>query len=86
MTRLILDIQKRHHKATKVRGHRQLVATQCPGFDAQAWWDKTKAKPARPGAPALTDGPRPQPAKPGAFAALITVMVTFILSLFGGRK
>lgn len=38
------------------------------------WNETTKSEPAK------------EPAKPGAFAALITVMVTFILSLFGGRK
>lgn len=34
---LIKDILKRHPGA-KVVGHRDLAATQCPGFDVRPWW------------------------------------------------
>lgn len=78
MTRLIREIQARHPTADKVRGHRQLVATQCPGFDARAWWSKTKAQPAPDGAPAVTE-PR---SEGGWLAALINA----ILSIFGRGK
>jgi N-acetylmuramoyl-L-alanine amidase len=79
MTRLIRDIQSRRPSATKVRGHRQLVATQCPGFDAQAWWGKTKAQPAPKDAPALTE-PRSEKIGWGA------IIKAIFAAIFGGRK
>lgn len=41
---LIRDILTRHPDA-KVLGHRDLVATQCPGYDAAAWWAEVNAPP-----------------------------------------
>ena len=37
LVRLIREIQTRQPGA-KVAGHRDLKATQCPGYDAAAWW------------------------------------------------
>ena len=37
---------KAKYPNAQVVGHRDLTATQCPGFDAKAWWVKAKAKPA----------------------------------------
>ena len=53
MRKLIRDIKKRHPSIKRVVGHRDLAATQCPGFDVAAWWAKAKAKPAPRGAPAV---------------------------------
>jgi hypothetical protein len=60
---LIRDIRTRWPKA-KVVGHRDLAATQCPGFDVAAWWatanDFPKAPlslPTTPNAPVLTQTP-----------------------------
>jgi N-acetylmuramoyl-L-alanine amidase len=41
---LIRDILKRHPGA-KVVGHRDLAATQCPGFDVARWWAAVQHKP-----------------------------------------
>lgn len=35
--RLVSDLLARHPGA-EVVGHRDLAATQCPGFDARTWW------------------------------------------------
>lgn len=57
----ITDILNRHPKA-QVNGHRDHVATQCPGFDAGHWWKSLKgervpaAKPTNEKAPAFTWG------------------------------
>lgn len=59
LIKLIRDLLKRYPGA-KVVGHRDLAATQCPGFDVQAWWAKVQKKaspepkPADPAAPAKT--------------------------------
>jgi N-acetylmuramoyl-L-alanine amidase len=45
MTILIRGILRRHPGA-KVVGHRDLAATQCPGFDAASWWAKVDKLPA----------------------------------------
>lgn len=43
MIKLIKDLLKRYPGA-KVVGHRDLAATQCPGFDVPAWWAKVQKK------------------------------------------
>lgn len=59
LIKLIRDLLKRYPGA-KVVGHRDLAATQCPGFDVPAWWAKVQKKaspdpkPAAPTAPAKT--------------------------------
>ena len=40
---LIRDVLRRHPGA-KVVGHRDLAATQCPGFDAARWWASVQHK------------------------------------------
>lgn len=58
---LIRDLLKRYPGA-KVVGHRDLAATQCPGFDVPAWWASVQkqAAPApvtvKPTAPVKTPG------------------------------
>lgn len=54
---LIRSIQARHPAARRVLGHRDLVATQCPGYDAAAWWAEVEGLPAPPARPALADAP-----------------------------
>jgi N-acetylmuramoyl-L-alanine amidase len=46
MVRVIRDLLKRYPNA-KVVGHRDMpgAATQCPGFDAAAWWAEVNKKP-----------------------------------------
>jgi N-acetylmuramoyl-L-alanine amidase len=58
LIKLIRELLKRYPGA-KVVGHRDLANTQCPGFDAAAWWAKVQKKksdpqPAPAGAPAKT--------------------------------
>lgn len=60
LVRLIRDLLKRYPGA-KVVGHRDLAATQCPGFDVQAWWTKVQKK----GAPAEKPADPKAPAKTG---------------------
>jgi N-acetylmuramoyl-L-alanine amidase len=55
LIKLIRDIRKRHPKA-EVVGHRDLAATQCPGFDVRTWWAKVNSAPL----------PSPTPVKPTA--------------------
>ena len=45
MIKLIREMQERFPGAV-VRGHRDMpgAATQCPGFDATAWWDEVQRK------------------------------------------
>lgn len=67
MLQLIADIQKRHPGATKVVGHRNLAATQCPGRDdVAAWWAKNRYREPTPAKPAQS----PLAAFFGALAAL----------------
>jgi N-acetylmuramoyl-L-alanine amidase len=47
--KLIREILTRHPSA-QIVGHRDLAATQCPAYDAAAWWSSVNA-PARPAAP-----------------------------------
>jgi N-acetylmuramoyl-L-alanine amidase len=59
LIKLIRECLKRYPGA-KVVGHRDLAATQCPGFDVRAWWAKVQKKaapdpvPSQSGAPAKT--------------------------------
>lgn len=55
LIKLIRDLVKRYPGA-KVVGHRDLAATQCPGFDVQTWWAKVQKK----------GTPEPKPADSGA--------------------
>lgn len=52
MVQLIHDIQRRWPMAKKVVGHRNLVATQCPGRDGvPAWWSAKQTGTATPSKP-----------------------------------
>jgi N-acetylmuramoyl-L-alanine amidase len=59
LVRLIRELLKKHRGA-KVVGHRDLAATQCPGFDVPVWWARVQKKkapdplPVAEGAPART--------------------------------
>lgn len=55
--RLIRAIQARHPQAVRVLGHRDLVATQCPGYDAAAWWAEVEGRAPPPAQPARDDTP-----------------------------
>jgi hypothetical protein len=47
LVQLIHDIQKRHPSATRVIGHKDLVATECPGLPAGGvaqWWKEKGGK------------------------------------------
>jgi N-acetylmuramoyl-L-alanine amidase len=44
LERLTRDILTRHPSA-KIVGHRDLGATQCPGYDAAQWWASRNADP-----------------------------------------
>jgi N-acetyl-anhydromuramyl-L-alanine amidase AmpD len=52
LTRQILS----RHPGAKICGHRDLVSTQCPGYDAAAWWASVSGASPTPGA-----APRPTP-------------------------
>ena len=47
LVRLIRELLKRYPGA-KVVGHRDLAATQCPGFDVIPWWAAIERPPAVP--------------------------------------
>jgi hypothetical protein len=78
---LTRDILARHPGAA-VTGHRDLVATQCPGYDAAAWWASVQAKPLSPSpvddirAPDTDDKPR------GLLAAILALLAR----IFGKGK
>jgi LysM repeat protein len=61
LIRGIRALMKKHPNA-QVVGHRDLAATQCPGFDVPAWWARVNAtavpkeKPAPADAPVKTPG------------------------------
>jgi len=68
LVKLIRDIRKRHPRV-EVVGHRDLAATQCPGFDVRVWWAKVQKQaapaptPVAPDAPVRTiEPPKPVPA------------------------
>lgn len=68
LANLIRDILTRHPGA-KIVGHRDLGATQCPGYDAAQWWRSVNADPADV-TPSETD-------------RLIDRIIAFLLSLKG---
>ena len=78
LERLYADIKTRH-PIKRIRGHRDYVATQCPGYDVQAW--RAKKKQTR-----VTDAPAVTPVEPLARAQQPRGFLAWLLSLFGGRK
>lgn len=67
MIRVIRELKKRYPNA-KVVGHRDMpgAATQCPGFDAGAWWASVEAKPS---------------ASPGLVGAVIAAVIAVLVFL-----
>lgn len=53
LIRLIRDLLKRYPGA-RVVGHRDLAATQCPGFDVVSWWAAVERAAAAPSVPVVT--------------------------------
>jgi len=64
------------HPGAKVVGHRDLVATQCPAYDAGEWWASVQAVEAKP-APAQLD-PAEQP------RGLLAAILALLARIFGG--
>lgn len=54
--RLVSDLLSRHPGA-EVVGHRDLAATQCPGFDVRSWWAGNAPKATAPTTPAPSAAP-----------------------------
>ena len=52
------------HPGAQVVGHRDLGATQCPGFDVRSWWAAANARP--PVIDSVPPAPLPSPASPVA--------------------
>ena len=50
------------HPGAQVVGHRDLGATQCPGFDVRSWWAAANARP--PVMDSVPPKPLPSPASP----------------------
>lgn len=68
--KLIRDLLKRYPGA-KVVGHRDLAATQCPGFDVVPWWEKVQ-KAAEPSP--VQSKPIQTPPKPSLLAAILSFL------------
>ncbi|MDP0925725.1 N-acetylmuramoyl-L-alanine amidase [Paracoccus onubensis] len=61
------------HPGAEVVGHRDLAATQCPGFDVRSWWVQSQQS-------GLSgDGSHQSP-------SLITLILNFLRAIFGGCK
>lgn len=58
--KLIRECLKRYPGA-KVVGHRDLAATQCPGFDVQSWWARVQKKKAPKSIPPPKEAPARTP-------------------------
>lgn len=78
---LIRDILTRHPGA-KIVGHRDLKSTQCPGYDAAAWWASVNRPAPRPPepVPVLAVGDT-APARPG----LLTAILAALRGIFGPK-
>lgn len=79
--RLVKDILKRHPKA-KVVGHRDLAATQCPGFDVIPWWNGVLRGNAAPPAPAKPSQPPNATKQPEAIPAPSQTLLGLLKLLF----
>lgn len=55
----------RRYPGAKVVGHRDLAATQCPGFDVIPWWDAVQEDSVKAASNAVPT-PTPRPAEPAA--------------------
>lgn len=81
----LIDKMKARFPGAVVEGHRDMpgAATQCPGFDARAWWDGVEKK--RSQRPAQRPTPTPQPA-PQATGGVFAAIIEALRSLFGGKS
>jgi hypothetical protein len=81
MVQLIRDIQKRWPDAKRVVGHKDLVATECPGLPkggVAKWWAAQNVR---------APDPAEQPFNRGVNDALtLSPLRRFLALLFGGRK
>lgn len=77
---LIAEIRslKEKHPQAIVCGHRDLAATQCPGFDVPAWWARVSA-PEKPAKPA------PTPADPATIWQALARALAALAALFTRR-
>lgn len=75
MAALIEKLMERFPNA-RVRGHKDMpgAATQCPGFDAAAWWASEQARRSRPA-----------PRRPRGLGQPRSVWAKFFKALFGSR-
>lgn len=73
------------HPGAKIVGHRDLVATQCPGYDAANWWrGANKAEPvAQPKPREVFTLPAPKKPQPAADKPSLW---HWFVSIFGGAK
>lgn len=82
--RLVRDLLARHPGA-EVVGHRDLGATQCPGFDVRSWWAAADARPpvvdAAPADPVRnpTSGPAAPARNP------IAALLAWLSRILGGK-
>lgn len=91
MITLIREIMQRHPTIKRVVGHRDLAATECPGFDVQPWWASVQQGTVRP--PPTTDPPfslPPEPSQPaqkaGFFMRIIEAIVAWLKGSGAGKK
>ena len=82
MERVVWDLLDRFPGAV-VKGHRDMpgAATQCPGFNAQAWWDSVARAPVPPPPDIEPIAPPAQEIPPSPWAALFAA----IARIFGGK-
>jgi N-acetylmuramoyl-L-alanine amidase len=82
LTRQILA----RHPGALVVGHRDLVATQCPAYDAAAWWQSVVSQPVTP--KPVDDSPAPVGERQTDWLALLKLPVRLLAWLLGllGRK
>lgn len=65
------------HPGAQLVGHRDLAATQCPGFDVRSWWAQVKDRPSAP----LTNTSQKSGAPVGAIIFAIAAAVAAFLGL-----
>ena len=77
------------HPGAQVVGHRDLGATQCPGFDVRSWWAAANARP--PVVDSAPVKPVPAPASPTTtgptkgIAFILAALAAAAFAVFGGK-
>lgn len=72
------------HPGAQVVGHRDLGATQCPGFDVRSWWAAANARP--PVIDSVAPRPMPSPSTPATAKGPIYILAALAaaaLAYFG---